>query len=212
MSSPLKGKPKSTEVPEAVRKQLAKDIKEAEGPNKFEKTHSLNSYLQDNIEFYGKYTKTLQEKRAIQNLFRTWKGCKNLEEWLDKFYIQIFFNNKTAKGKATKEVNLDEPPVPTYYPSEIPTEIPTATPSTAKKTDQPKKQADLSTMTRTMSKNELGKRIIAPLPMRLYFVCLWAECNLNNVEYVISEDGYSVIERVKKPNPNNSSLLLSLGW
>ena len=60
-----------------------------------------------------------------------------------------------------------------------------------------------------MPRNELGKKIVVPLPLGLYFVGIWAECNLKNIEYVISEDGFSVVQRVKKPNPKSASDLLS---
>jgi len=58
--------------------------------------------------------------------------------------------------------------------------------------------------------NELGKTLVVKMPDNgMYFAIVWVDSKLTNLEFVVSEDGCSVIQRSKTPQPASASTLLS---
>jgi hypothetical protein len=66
-----------------------------------------------------------------------------------------------------------------------------------------------------MSYQELGKIISIDLPNGLIFCTAWVDAKLdpNILEIVVAEDGMSVLEKTKMPEPKSGSALVSMyGW
>jgi len=58
--------------------------------------------------------------------------------------------------------------------------------------------------------NELGKTLVVKMPDNgLHFAIVWVDSKLSNLEFVVSEDGFSVLQRSKTPQPDSASDLLS---
>ncbi len=216
MSTSQNSKGKKDEgVPKKVRQQLAIDIESAGGIQDFDKdkTQALCKLLNNpkHRALYGNKGDPI--RRQIRNLvYVQWKRFprdKYFENVLIPFVLQ---REEVGEGEAhfsdadednTEEEDEEEitPPTPKKTTRKEPVGRTKIEPVSATKPEPIRSKSN--------KMNRLGDQILVVLPKGLFLVAVWVECNLDNIEFIISEDGFSVIKRTKKPNPSNASDLLS---
>lgn len=192
-------------VPVKVRKQLAIDIEAAGGIQDFdkEKRFSLDDILSKKEHIYKDTKHPL--RRKIQNLVYTqWKHFPR-DKYFEKVLIPFLI-----RPEAPPSVSSNRSKKPVQEPkARIPESNQPTTPTSNWTTPLKKNTNFQGRSNRTMTMNKLGEKIVKYLPKGIILVVYWVDCKLSNMEIVISEDGYSVKQRKKTPNPKGANELLS---
>ena len=190
-------------MPDYVREQLAQDIEAGGGIKHFEKIPNALEILLNNpakSHIYGDFPKQSPERRRLRNLVYAWKKF-SAEDYFEKVLIPFVLpHNKTTFGSTAAPPEPSTFEEPSLWNISKDDEV-----SSTRKVKTKTKQSPSQKQTM----NVLGKHMVVPLPKGLCFVGVWAECNLSNLEFIISEDGCSVIQRTKKPNPKDASSFLA---
>ena len=191
-----------------IRRQLAIDIEAAGGIQDFTKgePHALNNILNKagREKYYGKSKDPI--RKEIRNLVDYWKKFSK-EKYIEQVVIPFTLGKNT---NSTTTAKSGQSKSKACAQDELIRDEFTVVKTNVEPRPQPPKQPVHPTCDRALpyKMNRLGEHMLVPLPKGLFFVCVWAECNLDNIEFIISDDGYSVVQRTRKPSPTCASDLL----
>lgn len=209
MPSSLKGKKRSDGVPDKIKELLAADMQACGGIQEFERENrqALKHILQGDA--YTNYFDSGGDKRAVQNLVNNWKlRCPLNDDWLAKVYIPLCLSGDT------EELPANTCPADPYNNNDTLFEPESKNPkeqSTPTKRHSKPTQKYKPTLRTAMAhpQNRLGEKLVIPLFDGIILVILWVDSKLSNLEHVISDDGLSVKQRKKIPNPDSAAQLLA---
>jgi len=186
-----------------VKALVAGDIQDQGGLHEFDKSHphALDEILSnkegERKDLFRPYRKGSDKCRQVTNLVQHWKNKCSSDQFLEEVVIPLVL-------KKTEQENTHHSHAPSDQDFDF--EAFRSEPSGNK----PKTTSTNSNSKSTMSKkNSLGKRLIVGLPKGLIFIVVWVDSKLSNLDVIISEDGFSVKQKSKKPYPKNASNLLS---
>ena len=174
-----------------------------------------------------------KNRRKIRDLVQWWKQHKK-EDYLKRVHVPYILNKQATStepdndfGNCDTELDCEsEDHTPELENIEEKHPKRTVAPKSSKKQpfekskNEPSKKQLVeqskndSPNNKNMTRNELGKKLIVPLPKGLILCVIWVDSKLSNLDVVFGEDGYSIKMKSRMPNPTSATQLLShcSGW
>jgi len=155
----------------------------------------------------------------MSNLVNTWKrNYPTNEEWLAKVCIPVCLEKAATNPQASRvDIEATEPKNENtenqFYNADTSNAYCKSNqqerPSPMQVFSRPIKSREKVCAKMTSSHNKLGEKLVVPPFDGLILVILWIDSKLSNLEHVVSDDGLSVMQRKKVPNPKSAAQLLA---